>query len=148
MVENADSTNFILKELTLNRHFCICICKLFFKITGGKDGVINPMVHNMAPGYENAKYDLIWVSTSRIKASNDVIYDMVARCQDPYVAIRHQMPFMMNDQVIIFSCLLSFLIRSSALYLHFLSNHLGRRSSSCCGEMLLWLQYGTQLLGS
>ncbi len=24
------------------------------------------MVHNMAPAYENAKYDIVWVSTSRI----------------------------------------------------------------------------------
>ncbi|XP_064618504.1 ceramide glucosyltransferase-B-like isoform X2 [Lineus longissimus] len=60
---------------------------------GGKDGVINPMVHNMAPGYENAKYDLVWVSTSRIKATTDLLYDMVIRIQDPKCALVHQMPY-------------------------------------------------------
>lgn len=39
---------------------------LFPKFPGGKDGIINPMVRNMSPGYNAAKYDLIWVSTSRI----------------------------------------------------------------------------------
>ena len=34
---------------------------------GGKDGIINPMVHNMAPAYDNAKYEYVWISTSRIK---------------------------------------------------------------------------------
>ena len=28
------------------------------------------MVHNMAPGYEAAKYDIVWVSTSRIKGES------------------------------------------------------------------------------
>jgi phage terminase large subunit-like protein len=35
-------------------------------MAGGKDGILNPLVHNMAPAYEAARYDLIWVSTSRI----------------------------------------------------------------------------------
>ena len=41
-------------------------CRLFC-VAGGKDGVVNPMVNNMAPAYDNAKYDIVWVSTSRIK---------------------------------------------------------------------------------
>ena len=38
----------------------------YFIYPGGKDGILNPMVHNMTPAYEAAKYDLVWVSTSRI----------------------------------------------------------------------------------
>uniref|UniRef100_A0A1I8FIR2 ceramide glucosyltransferase n=1 Tax=Macrostomum lignano TaxID=282301 RepID=A0A1I8FIR2_9PLAT len=73
-------------------------CRLFI---GGKDGIVNPMVHNMVPAYENAKYDLVWVSTSRIRASTPILMDLVARAvQDPTVAIvHHQLPFMRNDSV-------------------------------------------------
>ncbi|TNN08183.1 Ceramide glucosyltransferase isoform 1 [Schistosoma japonicum] len=60
---------------------------------GGKDGVINPLVHNMVPAYEAAKYDLIWVSTSRVKASTKVIWDFAHKARDPSVAIVHQLPF-------------------------------------------------------
>ena len=42
-------------------------------ISGGKDGIVNPMVNNMAPAYDNAKYDIVWVSTSRIKGENILI---------------------------------------------------------------------------
>ena len=35
--------------------------------TGGRDGIVNPLVHNLAPAYDAAKYDIIWISTSRIK---------------------------------------------------------------------------------
>ena len=65
-------------------------CTIF---TGGKDGIINPMVFNMAPGYDNAKYDYVWISTSRIKAHTDYITDMAMKLQKPNVALVHQMPF-------------------------------------------------------
>lgn len=65
-------------------------CTLF---TGGGPGCVNPMVNNMAPGYWNAKYDFIWVSTSRIKASSDIIMDLSCKLQKPSVALVHQMPF-------------------------------------------------------
>ncbi|XP_064608571.1 ceramide glucosyltransferase-B-like isoform X2 [Liolophura sinensis] len=60
---------------------------------GGKDGIINPMVHNMAPGYDNAKYDFIWISTSRIKASTESLYDMATKLMKPNVGLVHQLPF-------------------------------------------------------
>ena len=41
--------------------------------TGGRDGIINPLVHNLAPAYDAAKYDLIWISTSRIKGFTVII---------------------------------------------------------------------------
>ncbi|KAH3857976.1 ceramide glucosyltransferase-like [Dreissena polymorpha] len=65
-------------------------CKLFI---GGKDGIINPMVHNMAPAYDKAQYEYVWISTSRIKGSTDIIVDMVCKLQKPNVALCHQMPF-------------------------------------------------------
>ena len=39
-------------------------CRLYI---GGKQGVINPMVYNMAPAYDDANCDIVWISTSRIK---------------------------------------------------------------------------------
>ncbi|CAH8583205.1 unnamed protein product [Heterobilharzia americana] len=74
------------------------LCELYPHVNvrlfiGGKDGVINPMVHNMVPAYEAAKYDLVWVSTSRVKASTEVIWDFVDKANDPSVAIVHQLPF-------------------------------------------------------
>lgn len=65
-------------------------CKL---VIGGRPGIINPMVSNMAPGYDSAKYDVIWISTSRIKANADILKDMVAKLDNPRVALVHQMPF-------------------------------------------------------
>jgi len=41
-------------------------CRIFI---GGKTGILNPMVYNMAPGYDAAKYDIVWISTSRIKGT-------------------------------------------------------------------------------
>ncbi|VDP90640.1 unnamed protein product [Echinostoma caproni] len=35
-------------------------------LIGGTPGIVNPMVHNMAPAYAVAKYELVWISTSRI----------------------------------------------------------------------------------
>lgn len=42
-----------------------------FAISGGKNGIINPLVHNMAPAYDAAKYKYIWISTSRIKGESN-----------------------------------------------------------------------------
>ena len=43
---------------------------VWLSILGGKDGIINPMVHNMAPAYDNAQYEYVWISTSRIKGKS------------------------------------------------------------------------------
>jgi len=40
---------------------------LHTSVSGGKEGIVNPMVFNMAPGYDNAQYEYVWISTSRIK---------------------------------------------------------------------------------
>lgn len=61
--------------------------------TGGKQGVINPLVFNMAPGYDSSKYDVIWVSTSRILANTEILVDMISKLQQPNTALVHQIPF-------------------------------------------------------
>lgn len=65
-------------------------CKVF---VGGKPGIQNPMVFNMSPGYDAAKYDIVWISTSRIQASTEILLDMVAKLGRPNVALVHQIPF-------------------------------------------------------
>ncbi|XP_067666851.1 ceramide glucosyltransferase-like isoform X1 [Haliotis asinina] len=70
-------------------------CKLF---KGGKNGIINPMVRNMAPAYDAAQYEYVWISTSRIKASTDIIMDMVCKLQKPNVGLVHQMPFTLDHR--------------------------------------------------
>ncbi|KAM3178483.1 hypothetical protein ACTXT7_002503 [Hymenolepis weldensis] len=67
-------------------------------IIGGSGNVINPMVNNFLPGYESAKYDLVWISTSRIKASTDTIVDLVRKLEDPRVALVHQIPYVCDQR--------------------------------------------------
>lgn len=59
----------------------------------GREEIMNPMVQNMVQGYEAAKYEYVWISSSRIKVSTDIIEDMVVKLQQPNVAVVHQMPF-------------------------------------------------------
>ncbi|XP_061173400.1 ceramide glucosyltransferase-like [Saccostrea echinata] len=66
--------------------------------TGGKEGIINPMVFNMAPAYENAKYPNVWISTSRIKASSEIILDLACKLKKPNVGLVHQMPFVTDQK--------------------------------------------------
>lgn len=60
---------------------------------GGRSGILNPLVHNMTPAYEASKYDVVWVSTSRILVNTNMLLDMVVKLNDPKVALVHQMPF-------------------------------------------------------
>ncbi|CAL8091767.1 unnamed protein product [Calicophoron daubneyi] len=62
-------------------------------LIGGRPGIVNPMVDNMAPAYAAAKYDLVWISTSKIKVSTPMIWDMVEKSLDPNVALVHQSTF-------------------------------------------------------
>ncbi|KAF8572371.1 hypothetical protein P879_00452 [Paragonimus westermani] len=64
---------------------------------GGQPGIVNPMVDNMAPAYSAAKYDLVWISTSRIFVSTEIMLDLVAKSLDSDVALVHQSPFF-SDQ--------------------------------------------------
>ncbi|PVD19980.1 hypothetical protein C0Q70_20474 [Pomacea canaliculata] len=64
--------------------------RLFFH---GREDIINPMVQNMVQGYEAAQYEYVWISSSRILASTEILQDMVVKLQQPNVALVHQMPF-------------------------------------------------------
>lgn len=65
-VENFSCNDLIIQSLR-NDLDCFLKINLCFNSSGGRDGVVNPMVHNMVPAYEAAKYNLVWVSTSRVK---------------------------------------------------------------------------------
>lgn len=53
--------------------------------TGGRDGIINPLVHNLAPAYDAAKYDIIWISTSRIKGLRIINFNCISALHVPAV---------------------------------------------------------------
>ncbi|KAK0043239.1 ceramide glucosyltransferase [Biomphalaria pfeifferi] len=51
------------------------------------------MVQNMAPAYEAARYEFVWISSSRIEASDAILNDMISKLQILNVALVHQMPY-------------------------------------------------------
>lgn len=55
---------------------------LRFYFTGGKKVGINPKINNLMPGYEVAKYDLVWICDSGIrgKTDNNVLINVVRFC--------------------------------------------------------------------
>ncbi|XP_076443691.1 ceramide glucosyltransferase-like isoform X2 [Babylonia areolata] len=63
----------------------------------GRTDIMNPMVQNMVQGYEAAQYEYVWISSSRIKASTEIVEDMVMKLQQPNVALVHQMPFFIQS---------------------------------------------------
>ena len=63
------------------------ITSLYTLFTGGKDGIINPMVNNMAPAYEKAQYEYVWISTSRIRGK----FEMLGEVED--AGYYHFLPF-------------------------------------------------------
>jgi len=65
-VEDEDDPAVVVVQ-RLQQRYPSVVCRLYM---GGKQGVINPMVYNMAPAYDSASYDIVWVSTSRIKGSH------------------------------------------------------------------------------
>lgn len=52
----------------------------------------NPKVQNLASGYKESKYDLIWIADANIVASDCVIQDMVDKCVDG-ARLVHQIPW-------------------------------------------------------
>jgi ceramide glucosyltransferase len=62
-------------------------------ILGGSNVGINPKVNNMNPGYEIAKYDLIWISDDKMYVTSDTLLDMVDCLQRKGVVMVNQMPY-------------------------------------------------------
>lgn len=98
---------------------------------GGKEGIINPMVFNMAPAYENAKYPNIWISTSRIKASSDIILDLACKLKKPNVGLVHQMPFVTDQKG--FAATLEKVYFGCALPRYYIA--LNQLNQACCTGM-------------
>lgn len=59
---------------------------------GAKTIGVNPKINNMITGYEAAKHDLIMISDSGLKMSEDTLTDMVLTLMEK-VGLVHQMPY-------------------------------------------------------
>ncbi|KAE8632233.1 hypothetical protein XENTR_v10001484 [Xenopus tropicalis] len=68
--------------------------KLFI---GGKKVGINPKINNLMPGYEVAKYDLIWICDSGIKVKPDTLTDMANQMTEK-VGLVHGLPYVADRQ--------------------------------------------------
>ncbi|KAM4708168.1 ceramide glucosyltransferase [Discoglossus pictus] len=68
--------------------------KLFI---GGKKVGINPKINNLMPGYEVAKYDLIWICDSGIKVKSDTLTDMANQMTEK-VGLVHGLPYVADRQ--------------------------------------------------
>ncbi|NXT08186.1 CEGT glucosyltransferase, partial [Prunella fulvescens] len=72
---------------------------------GGKKVGINPKINNLMPGYEVAKYDLIWICDSGIRVTPDTLTDMANQMTEK-VGLVHGLPYVADRQG--FKCLLFF----------------------------------------
>jgi ceramide glucosyltransferase len=71
-------------------------CKL---LIGGNDIGINPKINNMQKGYEQAKYEFIWICDAGIRAHPDTLNDMMLRMlESKSVALVHQLPYVDSIQ--------------------------------------------------
>uniref|UniRef100_H2QXP6 ceramide glucosyltransferase n=3 Tax=Homininae TaxID=207598 RepID=H2QXP6_PANTR len=64
---------------------------------GGKKVGINPKINNLMPGYEVAKYDLIWICDSGIRVIPDTLTDMVNQMTEK-VGLVHGLPYVADRQ--------------------------------------------------
>ncbi|KAM7534500.1 hypothetical protein Aperf_G00000118543 [Anoplocephala perfoliata] len=67
-------------------------------IIGRNGNITNPLVNNFLSGYEAAKFDFVWFSSSRIKVSTDIMIDLVRKLENPNVALVHQIPFICDQR--------------------------------------------------
>tara|TARA_B110001452_G_C15239731_1_gene429199 strand:+ start:3427 stop:4707 length:1281 start_codon:yes stop_codon:yes gene_type:complete len=59
---------------------------------GTEECGMNPKLRNLATGYKQTKYDLIWIADANIVASDAAIQDMVDKCVDG-ARLVHQIPW-------------------------------------------------------
>jgi hypothetical protein len=43
---------------------------IIVSLSDGREEIMNPMVQNMVQGYEAAKYEYVWISSSRVKGED------------------------------------------------------------------------------
>lgn len=54
---------------------------------------INPKINNLAQGYDSSKYDLLLISDSGIKMSQNGLIELVEACREDNTGLVHQLPF-------------------------------------------------------
>ncbi|KAF4082709.1 hypothetical protein AMELA_G00154750 [Ameiurus melas] len=64
---------------------------------GGKKVGINPKINNLMPGYEGAKYDLVWICDSGIRVRPDTLTDMANQMSEK-VGLVHGLPYVADRQ--------------------------------------------------
>ncbi|XP_057675107.1 ceramide glucosyltransferase isoform X1 [Corythoichthys intestinalis] len=64
---------------------------------GGKKVGINPKINNLMPGYEGAKYGLVWICDSGIRVTADTLTDMAGRMTEK-VGLVHGLPYVADRQ--------------------------------------------------
>ncbi|POI34294.1 hypothetical protein CIB84_001954 [Bambusicola thoracicus] len=76
---------------------CIYKMKKWKLQSGGKKVGINPKINNLMPGYEVAKYDLIWICDSGIRVTPDTLTDMANQMTEK-VGLVHGLPYVADRQ--------------------------------------------------
>ncbi|XP_056146890.1 ceramide glucosyltransferase isoform X2 [Lampris incognitus] len=64
---------------------------------GGKKVGINPKINNLMPGYEGAKYNLVWICDSGIKVKPDTLTDLANQMTEK-VGLVHGLPYVADRQ--------------------------------------------------
>uniref|UniRef100_A0AAX7T2Q3 ceramide glucosyltransferase n=1 Tax=Astatotilapia calliptera TaxID=8154 RepID=A0AAX7T2Q3_ASTCA len=64
---------------------------------GGKKVGINPKINNLMPGYEGAKYGLVWICDSGIRVKPDTLTDMTNQMTEK-VGLVHGLPYVADRQ--------------------------------------------------
>uniref|UniRef100_A0A3B3ZUJ8 ceramide glucosyltransferase n=1 Tax=Periophthalmus magnuspinnatus TaxID=409849 RepID=A0A3B3ZUJ8_9GOBI len=66
-------------------------------VSGGKKVGINPKINNLMPGYESAKYSLVWICDSGIRVKPDTLTDMTNQMTEK-VGLVHGLPYVADRQ--------------------------------------------------
>ncbi|KAM7368493.1 hypothetical protein PAMP_012833 [Pampus punctatissimus] len=64
---------------------------------GGKKVGINPKINNLMPGYEGAKYGLVWICDSGIRVKPDTLTDLTNQMTEK-VGLVHGLPYVADRQ--------------------------------------------------
>ncbi|XP_061603323.1 ceramide glucosyltransferase isoform X1 [Phyllopteryx taeniolatus] len=64
---------------------------------GGKKVGINPKINNLMPGYEGAKYGLVWICDSGIRVKADTLTDLTNQMTEK-VGLVHGLPYVADRQ--------------------------------------------------